>query len=204
MNRSSGTRAPALLMLSALAACNPSQPASNVVAGAQAPPLAGARIGGPFALTDQDAHAVTEKSWPGQYRIMYFGYTYCPDICPTDLQQIGAGLRAFEQQSPALAKRVQPIMISVDPQRDTPAVLKQYVAAFHPRLVGLTGAQPAITAVAKAYGVYSARRDNPGGEYLMDHSNQAYLMAPDGAPIALLPTDQGPQAVAAELAKWVR
>src|SRR4051812_3830736 len=102
-------------------------------------PLAGARIGGPFALTDQDGRAVTDRDFAGRYRLMYFGYTYCPDVCPVDLQKLMSGYRKLEGSDPQLAAKVAPIFVSVDPDRDKPAVLKQYVAAFHPRLIGLTG-----------------------------------------------------------------
>lgn len=187
------------------AACSP-QPADNQQTADNAQgPLAGARIGGPFTLTNQDGQRVTEKDYAGKYRIVYFGYSYCPDVCPVDLQLLMQGLRLFERQDAAAAAKVQPIFITVDPARDTPAVLKTYVAAFHPRLVGLTGSEDEIAAVAKAYAVYYRRAENAGAsEYLMDHSRQTYLMGPDGQPIALLPQDETPQAVAAELARWVR
>jgi protein SCO1/2 len=180
----------------ALAACTPSQPAAR-------PPLEGARIGGTFALTDQDGRGVTDRSFAGQYRLMYFGYTFCPDVCPTDMQNIGAGLKLLETSDPALAQRVTPVFVTVDPARDTPPVLKQFVRAFHPRMVGLTGSAAAITAVEKAYGVYAKKGvAAPGGGYLLDHQNTVYLMDPSGKPLALIPADDGPQAVADEIARW--
>ncbi|MHA6721585.1 SCO family protein [Sphingomonas sp. RS2018] len=183
-----------------LAGCNAGTPTTP-----QEPPLAGARIGGPFALTDQDGRAVTDRSFAGKYRIMYFGYTFCPDVCPVDVQVIGAGLKAFETSDPAAAAKVVPIFVSVDPERDTPAVVKQFVGAFHPRMVGLTGRVADVTALAKAYGVFFAKqKPAPGGGYMVDHSRQAYLMSPDGAPIALLPTEKGADAVAGELQRWVK
>ncbi|WP_245942089.1 SCO family protein [Sphingomonas gilva] len=172
---------------------------------AAAGPLAGARIGGPFSLVDQDGRRVTDKDFAGKYRIVYFGYSYCPDVCPVDLQKLMQGLRLFERENPAAAQKVQPLFITVDPVRDTPAALKTYVAAFHPRLVGLTGSEAEVAAAAKAYAVYYRKAENEGAsEYLMDHSRQTYLMGPDGKPIALLPQDESPEAVAAELARWVR
>jgi protein SCO1/2 len=190
--------AAAALFLAPLAACSapaPTQPA----------PLAGAKIGGPFALTDQNGRTVRDTAFAGRYRIVYFGYTFCPDVCPTDLQHLGAGLKLFEKSDPARAARVVPIFISVDPARDTPAVLKPYVAAFHPRLVGLTGSPGAIAAVAKAYAVYyQAQPPSAGGGYMVSHTQAAYLMGPDGAPIALLPAEGDPQGVADELGKWVK
>ena len=110
------------------------------------PPLKGATMGGPFTLTDQNGRRVSDRDFAGKYRLVYFGYTFCPDVCPVDLQVIGAGLRRFEASDPARAARVQPIFITVDPARDTPAVLRQYVAAFHPRLIGLTGSAEEIAA----------------------------------------------------------
>src|SRR4051794_1401338 len=93
----------------------------------EAPPLEGAKIGGPFTLIDQNGHEFSDRSLAGRYRIIYFGYSFCPDVCPTDLQTIGQAMRMFDKAAPDRAARVQPIFISVDPQRDTPAVLKSYV-----------------------------------------------------------------------------
>lgn len=171
----------------------------------QEPPLAGARIGGAFALTDGSGRTVRDTDFAGRYRIVYFGYTFCPDVCPVDLQKIAAGLKAFEAAHADLAAKVVPIFITVDPERDTPEVVGRYVAAFHPRMIGLTGTPQAIAQVARAYAVPFAKRQDAGAtEYLMDHGTQAYLMGPDGKPIALLPTDQGPEAIARELERWVR
>jgi protein SCO1/2 len=175
-------------LLSLMAACN-SAPSEGVPADAE-PPLAGARIGGAFTLTNQDGGKTSEEQFKGKYRIIYFGYSYCPDVCPVDLANIMLGLKQAEKKSPALVEKIQPIFISVDPERDTPAVLKQYVSAFHPRLIGLTGTAEEIAAVAK--------------KYLVDHSRQAYLFGPDGEPLALLPFDGTPQQVADEIARWVR
>lgn len=168
-------------------------------------PLDGAKIGGPFTLTDQDGKTVKDSDFAGKYRILYFGYSYCPDVCPVDLQKIAAGFAKFEKAQPERAKAIQPIFITIDPERDTPAVLKQYVSAFHPRLIGLTGTPEQIKAVADAYLVmYKAQK--PAGPdpkaYLVDHSRQAYLMGKQGEPIALLPYDESPEAIAAEIDKW--
>jgi len=171
-----------------------------------APPLAGARLGGPFALTDQNGNAVTDRQFAGRYRAIYFGYSYCPDVCPTTLQVLMQGYRLLQERSPATAARLAPIFITVDPERDTPAVLKTYVAAFGPQLAGLTGSPAAIARVAKEYGVYYRRQVAPAGSqsYLMGHSSQVILFGPDGAPIVLVPTDQGAKAVADTLAQWIR
>jgi protein SCO1/2 len=179
-----------------LGACS-SQPSST-------PPLEGARIGGPFTLTDQDGRKVSDRSLAGKYRLIYFGYTFCPDVCPVDMQVLGQGLRTFETDDPARAARVQPIFITVDPERDTPAVLKQFVGNFHPRFIGLTGTRAEIDAVAKRFTIYSARQGKPGArDYLVDHSRMALLFGPKGEPIAIVPHDQGASAVAAELERWV-
>ncbi|GAA0305131.1 SCO family protein [Sphingomonas oligophenolica] len=168
-------------------------------------PLQGAKIGGPFALTDQNGHPVTDRNFAGKYRIMYFGYTFCPDVCPVDVQNIGAGLRILEKSDPQVAAKIVPIFISVDPARDTPAVLKAFVGAFHPRMVGLTGSPAAIDAVAKEYAIYYHKQDAaPGGGYMVDHSRVAYLMDPEGKPLALLPQDQSGEAIAAEARRWVK
>ncbi|WP_334000312.1 SCO family protein [Sphingomonas aurantiaca] len=156
-------------------------------------PLEGARIGGAFALTDQNGQAVTERSFAGKYRIMYFGYTFCPDVCPTDVQAIGAAVKTLESSDPVLAAKIVPVFVTVDPARDTPAVLKQFVSAFHPRMVGLTGTDAQIARIKTDYAVYSSKGDaSPGGGYLVNHSRQAYLMDPDGKPLALLPQEKGP------------
>jgi protein SCO1/2 len=168
-------------------------------------PLEGATIGGPFALIDQYGHPVTDANFAGKYRVMYFGYTFCPDVCPIDMQVLGAGLRLFEAKDPARAAKVVPVFVSVDPARDTPAVLKDYVAAFHPRMIGLTGSPDAIAKVAGEYKVlYQKGATTPGGGYVVEHSRTAFLMDPSGKPLALLPVDENPDAVARELARWTR
>jgi protein SCO1 len=173
---------------------------------AESPPLAGAALGGPFHLVDQDGKPVTEKDYAGRYRTVYFGYSFCPDVCPTDLQTMMQGYRAFAAKSPALAAKLVPIFITVDPVRDTPAVMKQYVSAFGSQLVGLTGTDAEIASAAKAYGAFYKKEPAPAGAsgYLMDHSRQTILFDPDGKPLALVPTDQTGDAVAATLAQWIR
>ena len=188
--------AAALLALTATAACSP--------AAREAAPLEGARIGGPFTLTDQGGKRVSDTSFPGKYKLIYFGYTFCPDICPVDLQLIGRGLAAFEKSDPARAAKVQPIFITTDPERDTPAVLKEYVANFHPRLIGLTGTPDEIAVVAKRHGVYYSKRESSGmSDYLVDHVRVAILFDPQGKPIVIVPHDQGLEGVTRELDKWV-
>lgn len=186
----------ALLLAFALAACSPSAPP---------PPLAGATMGGPFTLTDQNGRRVSDRDFAGKYRLVYFGYTFCPDVCPIDMQAIGAGLRRFEAADPERAAKVVPIFISVDPARDTPAVLRQFVAAFHPRMIGVTGSETEIAQVAREYRAYYTRgTPDAHGNYAVNHSRAAILYGPDGLPIAVVPQDQGPAQVAAELARWVQ
>ena len=190
----------ALCLALLLAACGgqAGQPAGD-------PPLAGARIGGPFTLTDQNGKSVTDRSLAGKYRIVYFGYTYCPDVCPVDMQIIAAAMKALDSSAPATAAKIVPLFISVDPDRDTAAVLKQFAAAFDPRVVALRGTPEQTAAVAKAYGIYFAKqKPGAGGGYMVDHSRQVYLMDPDGKPLALLPADKGTDAMVAELKRWVR
>lgn len=168
-------------------------------------PLAGARIGGPFTLIDQDGKTVRDTDFNGKYRLMYFGYAYCPDVCPVDVQKLMQGLKAFEKDNPVAAAKLQPIFISIDPERDTPAVLKQFTANFHPRLIGLTGDPKTIAAVAKEYAVYYRKAGGSSPrDYLVDHSRQTYLMGPEGKPIALVPQEGAPQEIAGVLAQWVR
>lgn len=181
-----------------LAACQPAGP------GAGEPPLAGAAIGGDFTLTASDGRKVRWDDFAGKYRIVYFGYTFCPDVCPTDMQRVAQGLKAFKASDPDKAARIQPIFITLDPERDTPEVVGEFAAAFAPEIIGLTGTPAEIAAVAKAFKVYYAKgAPVPGGGYLVDHSNIVYLFGPQGEPLATLPVDQGGEAVAAELARWV-
>lgn len=173
--------------------------------GAERPPLEGSGIGGPFTLVDGNGRPVTDQSFAGKYRLMYFGYTFCPDVCPTDMQRLAQGFQAFETSDPTRAAKVQPIFVTIDPARDTPATVKQFTAAFHPRFVGLTGTQQQVDAALKAYRVYANRA--PGGDaqnYLMDHSAIAYLIGPEGDAISFLSQGATPQEVTAELEKWVR
>ncbi len=168
-------------------------------------PLAGASIGGPFTLVDQNGKVRTDRDFAGKYRIMYFGYTFCPDVCPADVAKLVAGYRAFAKTDPARAARVVPIFVTVDPGRDTPDALKSFTSAFDPALVGLTGTPAQIAAVTKAYAVMVQIDKKPGNpNYLVDHSRAAFLMDPQGQPIALLSQEAKPDIIAGELSKWVK
>jgi protein SCO1/2 len=186
----------------ALAACG-SEPGTSLEAGAE-PPLAGATIGGDFALTDSEGETVRWSDFEGQYRIVYFGYAYCPDICPTDMQRTVQGLNAFAEDNPDLAAKIQPIFITIDPQRDTREVVGEFTNAFSEDLIGLTGTEEEIAEAAAKFGVYYTKLDeNESGSYLMDHSRIVFLFGPQGEPIAMLPADESAQAVREELGKWV-
>ena len=156
-----------------------------------APPdatVAGVSIGGPFTLTDASTGAtVTDASYRGRWMLVYFGYTFCPDICPTDLQKMVAALAGIG----AAADRITPIFITVDPSRDSALALARYVALFSPKLVGLTGSQGQIDAVARAYRVYVEKVPpaSPGGAYFVNHSAFMYLMDPAGRLAAIFPPD---------------
>jgi cytochrome oxidase Cu insertion factor (SCO1/SenC/PrrC family) len=137
----------------------------------------GARLGGPFELVSHKGEHVTDKDFRGKYILVSFGYTYCPDVCPTELQVISAALDELGEK----AKDIQPIFITIDPERDTVATLAQYMPSFHPRYIGLTGSPEAIAKAAKAYRVYYSKGENKGGgDYLMDHSSIIYLMDKQG------------------------
>ncbi len=155
---------------------------------------AGLEIGGPFQLTDHRGRAVSEADFLGSYLLVYFGYGFCTDVCPTDLLNIGVAV----DELGAAAERVIPIFITVDPDRDTVAFLKDYVAQFHPRMVGLTGDPERIAEVAKAYRVYYAKVDGAdGGGYEMDHTPYVYLMAPDGRFVKMFRSNTAPNEIAA-------
>jgi protein SCO1/2 len=189
-------RIAALLALPLLAACE--QPAPP-------PPLEGAAIGGPFELVDTQGQTVRWSDFDGRWRMVYFGYTWCPDVCPFDLNRMMLGYRQWAERNPDLADQVQPIFITIDPERDTPEKMAEYVANFGDNLIGLTGSPEAIKEAADNFSVFYARGpDDENVRYLMQHSNAGYLMGRNGEPIALLPVDESPQGVAEQLELFVR
>jgi len=150
-------------------------------------------LGGPFSLVDHTGRAVTEADFAGRFLLVYFGFTYCPDVCPTELGTIAAALDALEEQG----ARVTPVLITVDPERDTPEALADYVSRFHPRMVGLTGTPQQIAAVARAYRVFYAKVNRPEmTQYLVDHSSFIYLVGPDARVRALFRPEMAPEAIA--------
>ncbi len=158
-------------------------------------------IGGPFSLIDQNGERRSQDDFAGSYMLVNFGFTFCPDVCPTALRDMSAAI----DQLGADGEKVIPVFITIDPERDTVEKLKPYAAHFHPRLVALTGSSDEIAAAAKAYRVYYARADIDLGseDYLMDHSSLYYLMGPDGKYIRHFshgtPPDEMAAAIAAQL-----
>ena len=159
-------------------------------------------IGGPFTLENGDGQPVTNKDFLGKYMLVYFGYTFCPDVCPTTLAAITDAMDKLGPES----KQIQPVFISVDPARDTPAVVKRYAAAFGPYIVGLTGTPAEVAQAAKEYRVYyKAHRPKPGEtNYTVDHSSVIYLMDPKGEFVAPIPAEETGAQIAARLKQLVR
>jgi cytochrome oxidase Cu insertion factor (SCO1/SenC/PrrC family) len=141
-------------------------------------------VGGPFTLIDQTGKTRHDTDFRGKLLLVFFGYTTCPDICPTELMEIGLAIDKLG----AAGDEVQPLFISVDPERDTPAVLAPYVALFHPRLIGLTGTAEQVRAAADAYKAYYAKyTPSDGGVYLIDHTGFVYLMGRSGEYLGFFP-----------------
>jgi cytochrome oxidase Cu insertion factor (SCO1/SenC/PrrC family) len=161
--------------------------------------VVGAAIGGPFSLIDQDGAPRSDKDFRGRFALVYFGYTNCPDVCPTTLAMMADALDRLGAKS----TRFTPIFITVDPARDTSKILKQYLAAFGPRFVGLTGSPSSIAAAEHEYRVYAAKHPLPGGGYAMDHSGEIYLLGPDGKLVAFYDTGIDSKMLAADLAKRI-
>ncbi|MBX3508671.1 SCO family protein [Parvibaculum sp.] len=158
-------------------------------------------VGGPFTLVNHHGETVTEQDFRGRFMLVYFGFTFCPDVCPTELGVMAAAVKALGEKG----ERVTPVLISIDPERDTPEVLARYVALFHPRLVGLTGTPEQVDAAAKAWHVYYAKvEDESVSEaYTMDHSSIVFLMGPDGEYLKLFRPQTPPDEMAREIAKYL-
>jgi protein SCO1 len=158
-----------------------------------------AAIGGPFQLTDQTGRTVTDRDMKGRPSLIFFGFTHCPDVCPTTLFDVSEVLRSLGPD----ADRTGALFITVDPERDTSAALKDYLASFDPHLRGLTGDTDALTAVAKQYRVYYKKVPLDGGDYTMDHTAIVYLMDKDGRFVAPFSLKRKPDVAAAELRKYL-
>ena len=156
-------------------------------------------IGGPFTLINAEGKPVTDGDFLRKYMLIYFGYTFCPDVCPATLAKMAAALDKLGERG----NRVQPLFITIDPKRDTPALMGQYTAALSPRLIGLTGTTEQIATVEKEYRVYAAehRTGNGPNDYTMDHSGIVYLMGPDGRFVAVISADGDASTMAADIAK---
>lgn len=162
-----------------------------------------ASIGGAFALTDQNGIRRSQTDFAGRPMLIYFGFTYCPDVCPTALDIMGGALDALQQRDAIAYERLQPVFISVDPARDTPPVLRDYLAYFHPRLSGLTGSQADIDAVKSAFKIYAARgaAEDENGNYNVDHSSFFYLMDENNRYLAHFDHAITPEILAEKLAE---
>ena len=158
-----------------------------------------AAIGGPFQLTDQSGAVVTDKSMQGRPTLIFFGFTHCPDVCPTSLFEMSEVLRAMGSD----ADRVNAYFISVDPERDTPAAMKDYLSSFDPHLKGLTGDPEVMAKVTTEYRVYAKKVPLKDGDYTMDHTALVYLMDRDGRFVAPFNLKQSPEQAAAELKKYI-
>lgn len=156
-----------------------------------------ATIGGPFELVNHEGETVTEADFAGKYMLIYFGYSYCPDVCPTSLADMAQALDAIGGK----ASRVQPLFITVDPERDTPEVLADYVGHFHDRLVGLTGTTRQVKKVLSDYGVFAQRApvSDESEPYLLDHASIFYIMGPEARFITHVSHGAGAEAIAAKL-----
>jgi protein SCO1/2 len=161
---------------------------------------AAVKIGGPFTLTNHFGKNVSDTAYRGHYLYIYFGYGYCPDVCPTELANMAATIDALGSQ----ADKVQPLFITLDPERDTTEFLAEYVTQFHPQFIGLTGSLEKIAAVANSYRVfYRKAQDEDASEYLMDHSNFVYFMGDNGGFLTMFRGGTNPEAAAKTMMKYI-
>jgi protein SCO1/2 len=158
-----------------------------------------AKIGGPFQLTDQTGRSVTEKDLIGRPTLIFFGYTHCPDVCPTSLFEMSEVLRAMGKD----ADRVNAYFVTVDPERDTQAAMKEYLSSFDPHLKGLTGDAAAVGKIVSAYRVFAKKVPLKDGEYSMDHTALIYLMDRDGNFVSPFNLNRSPDAAAADLKRYL-
>jgi len=184
-----------LLLLAALPVSYQLWPARTPVAAAVE---SGARIGGPFELQDQHGRVVNEQTFSGQWLLVFFGFTRCADVCPTTLVHMAKVLNGLGEQ----AERVQPLFISLDPERDTPEVLASYTEFFDPRILGLAGSPAQLRQVADAYSVYF-QKVPMGDTYMLDHTGSIYLMGPDGELAELFSQQTTAEAMVADISRII-
>jgi protein SCO1/2 len=170
-----------------------------IVTGRTPAPIAMSTVGGPFKLIDQNNKPITEQDFKGQPFLVFFGFTHCPDVCPTTLFEVSEIFRTLGPE----AKNLRAMFVTVDPERDTPAVIKDYLSSFDPRIVGATGDVDAVTAAEKSYRVYAKKVPTDGGGYTMDHTAIVYLMSKDGRFVAPFNMKRRPEEAAAELKRYL-
>jgi protein SCO1/2 len=170
-----------------------------IVTGRSLAPIAMSTVGGPFRLVDQNDKPITDQDFKGQPFLVFFGFTHCPDVCPTTLFDVSEIFRALGPD----AKNFRAMFVTVDPERDTPAVMKDYLASFDPHIVGATGDVDAITAAEKSYRVYAKKVPTDGGSYTMDHTAIVYLMSKDGRFVAPFNMKRRPEEAAVELKRYL-
>lgn len=167
-------------------------------------PLDGAPIGGPFELVNAAGETVTEKDFADRWQLIYFGYTFCPDICPVDVQRMGQAYAEMETAHPDVAERLQPIFVSIDPERDTPEIAQEFASSFNPAILGLSGSEDQVAAAAETFLAYRAKGEvRDDGFYLMDHSAYIYLIDPDGRPITFYDRTMPPAEIASDIREWM-
>lgn len=166
--------------------------------------LHGADLGGDFSLQSGKGETVSNQSLKGRWRLIYFGYSYCPDICPVDVQKMAQVVKLLEKRAPDAAREMVPIFITVDPARDTPAIASEFAAQFHPRMLGLSGSEAAVKTAMQNFRVYARKVPGPSADaYLMDHSTMIYLMDKNGAPVQFYTRDQSAEDIAQSLAAFI-
>lgn len=159
-----------------------------------------ALIGGEFNLTNHLNQPVSDKDFIGKYMLVYFGYTYCPDVCPMDLQIMADALNYLD---PALADKINPVFVTVDPERDTPEVMAEYVKFFHDKMIGLTGTVEQVNTIKSAYRVYAAKADD-SVDYLVDHTSYTYLMDEDGQLLKHFNHGEDPEKMASLISSLIK
>lgn len=159
-----------------------------------------ARLGGPFTLVDTHGRTFTDADLKGMPYVMFFGFTYCPEVCPTTLTALTAEMKALGPD----ADKLKVIYVTIDPERDTPAQMREYLTMFDPRIIGLTGTPVQVAQIAKAYNVYYMKTQLPGGSYTMDHTAGIYLVRRDGSFVTLMNYQTAPKDAVDELRQLVR